>query len=62
MDTFPSARRKDNENHGEYSTKPVTLEIFDKMQVSIATLNCYHTRLGTLLADIRLSNIRRDNA
>ncbi len=37
MDTFPIVRRKDEANHGEYRTKRVILEIYDRMTEIIET-------------------------
>ena len=31
MDTFSIVRRKDEENHGEYRTKRLILEVYDAM-------------------------------
>ncbi len=31
MDTFPIIRQKDQSNYGEYRTKRIIMEIFDKM-------------------------------
>jgi hypothetical protein len=33
MDTFPIVRRKDEQQHGEYRTKQVILELYDRMAV-----------------------------
>ena len=51
MDTFPIVRRKDEEKHGEYSTKRVILEIYDEMQRAICTGRPYQTRLVPPPAD-----------
>ncbi|MET0063029.1 MAG: N-6 DNA methylase [Candidatus Thiodiazotropha endolucinida] len=45
LDTFPIVRRKDEEQHGEYRTKRVILEIYDAMQEAISTGQPYQTRL-----------------
>ena len=45
MDTFPIVRRKDEERHGEYRTKRVTLEIYDAMQKATSTGEPYSTLL-----------------
>jgi hypothetical protein len=47
MDTFPIARRKDEEKYGgDYRTKRVIVEIYDAMQKSIGTGQHYQTRLN----------------
>ena len=51
MDTFPIVRRKDEETFGEYRTKRVVLEIYDAMQVSIATGDTFRTLLDPPPAD-----------
>ena len=51
MDTFPIARRKDEDTHGEYRTKRVILEIHEEMQQAICTREPYETRIDPLPAD-----------
>ncbi len=57
MDTFPIVRRKDEENHGEYRTKRVILEIYDAMQESTRTGQPYQTRLDPPPADPRCCHL-----
>ena len=45
MDTFPIVRRREEEEHGEYRTKRIVLEIFDEMQSAAASGGPYATRL-----------------
>ena len=45
LDTFPIVKRKDEKEHGEYRTKRVILEIYDRMQQAIATGQPYQTLL-----------------
>jgi hypothetical protein len=45
LDTFPSVRRKDEEEYGEYRTQRVILEIYDAMLEAIRTGRPYRTRL-----------------
>ena len=51
MDTFPIVRRKDEETFGEYRTKHVVLDIYDSIQVSIASGEVYRTTLDPPPAD-----------
>ena len=37
MDSFSIVKRKDEEQHGEYRTKQVILEIYDAMKEAIET-------------------------
>jgi hypothetical protein len=53
MDTFPIVRRKDEDQHGEYRTKRVILEIYDAMQESMRSGRPYQTRLDPPPADPR---------
>lgn len=53
MDTFPIVKRKDEEKYGEYRTKRVILEIYDKMAEAMRTGNQYKTRLDPPPADLR---------
>ena len=53
LDTFPIVRRKDEEQHGEYSTRRVILEIYDAMQEAISGGQQYHTKLDPPPADPR---------
>ena len=36
LDTFPIVRRKDEEKYGEYRTKRMVLEAYDKLQGFVA--------------------------
>ncbi|HEU5373923.1 MAG TPA: DNA methyltransferase, partial [Ktedonobacteraceae bacterium] len=45
METFPIVRREDEKQHGEYRTKRVILEIYDKIQRAINAGVAYETRL-----------------
>ena len=61
MDTFPIVRRKDEETFGEYRTKHVVLDIYDSIQVSIATGAAYRTVLGPPPADPRCCHPLREH-
>jgi hypothetical protein len=56
METFPIVRRNDEAPHGEYRTKRVILEIFDRMQHSIDTGVPYQTLLDPPPADPRVAH------
>lgn len=43
MDTFPITRHKEEENYGEYRSKRVVLDIYDRMQGAISTGAPYQT-------------------
>ena len=51
LDAFPIVRRKDEERFGEYRTKHVVLDVYDSIQVSIATGAAYRTVLDPPPAD-----------
>ena len=53
METFPIVKRKDEQQHGEYRTKRVILEMYDAMQRAIDTGEPYQTRLDPPPADPR---------
>jgi hypothetical protein len=53
METFPIVKRKDIEKHGDYRTKLVILDIYDRMQRAIATGEPYQTPLDPPPADPR---------
>jgi hypothetical protein len=38
LDTFPIVRRKDEAKHGEYRTKRLILEAYDRLAVSAAAV------------------------
>ena len=61
MDTFPIVRRKDEETFGEYRTKRVVLEIYDAMQVSIATGDTFRTLLDPPPADPGCCHLPREH-
>ena len=62
MDTFPIVRRKDEERHGEYRTKRVTLEIYDAMQKAADTGEPYSTLLDPPPSDPSCCHPRRNPA
>ncbi|GHO84908.1 Eco57I restriction-modification methylase domain-containing protein [Dictyobacter formicarum] len=45
MDTFPIVKRKDEKQYGEYRTKSVILEIYDRMQRAMESGEPYETLL-----------------
>ena len=45
LETFPIVKRKDEQAHGEYRTKRVTLAIYDAIQQAMETSTPYSTRL-----------------
>jgi hypothetical protein len=51
LDTFPVVRKKDEAEHGEYRTKRVVLEIYDRMVEAIRTGVRYETHLDPPPAD-----------
>ncbi len=60
MDTFPIVRRKDEEKYGEYRTKRVILEIYDRMQAAIDSGRPYQTILDPPPADPRCCHPLRE--
>jgi hypothetical protein len=44
METFPSLKREDEKQYGEYRTKRVILEIYDEMQRAMESGEAYKTR------------------
>jgi hypothetical protein len=50
MDTFPIVRRKDEQQHGDYRTRRVILEMYDEMAGGITS---YRTRLDPPPGDAR---------
>jgi hypothetical protein len=60
MDTFPIVRRKDEEKYGDYRTKLVILDIYDRMQHAIATGTSYQTMLDPPPADPRVAHPPRE--
>jgi len=59
METFAIVKRKDEQQHGEYRTKRIILEIYDAMQEAIETGRPYQTRLDPLAADPRVAHPAR---
>lgn len=60
METFPIVKRKDIEKHGDYRTKLVILEIYDRMQRAITTGQPYETLLDPPPADPRCCHPERE--
>jgi hypothetical protein len=56
MDTFPIVRRSDEAAYGEYRTKRVILEIYDRMQHSSDTGVGYETLLDPPPADPKVAH------
>jgi len=56
METFPIVRRRDMDQHGEYRTKRVILEIYDEMERCMQTGAPYTTRLHPPPADPSLTH------
>jgi hypothetical protein len=59
METFPIVKRKDEQQHGEYRTKRVILEIYDEMAQAISGGEPYQTRLNPPPADPRVAHAPR---
>jgi len=51
LDTFPVVRRRDEQEHGEYRTKRVILEIYGRMVEATGTGTPYQTILDPPPAD-----------
>ncbi|GMU40133.1 MAG: hypothetical protein AMXMBFR23_09990 [Chloroflexota bacterium] len=51
MDTFPIVRRNDEREHGEYRTKRVILEVYDRIARGMQTGEAYQTLLDPPPAD-----------
>jgi hypothetical protein len=60
LDTFPIVRRKDIDQHGEYRTQRVILEIYDALAESTRTGQPYQTRLDPPPADPRVAHPPRE--
>jgi hypothetical protein len=58
LETFHIVKRKDEQEHGEYRTKRVILEIYDEIAKATATSQSYQTRLDPPPADARLAHRR----
>ena len=56
MEAFPIVKRRDEEIFGEYRTKRVILEIYDKMKEAMDTGNPYQTILNPPPADPSLTH------
>jgi hypothetical protein len=56
MDTFRIVKRRDEEEHGEYRTKRLILEIYDDMNRAIGTGQPYQTRLNPPPGDPRAAH------
>lgn len=56
MDTFPIVRKKDEAIYGEYRTKRVILEIYDRMAEAIRSGEPYQTLLDPPPADPRVAH------
>jgi hypothetical protein len=56
METFPVVKRKDEQQHGEYRTKRVILEIYDALAEAARTGQPYRTRLDPPPADPRVTH------
>jgi hypothetical protein len=62
LDTFPVVRKKDEAEHGEYRTKRVILELYDRMAEASRTGAPYQTMLDPPPADPRVAHPPRDTA
>lgn len=51
LETFPIVKRKDVQEHGDYRTKLVILDIYDRLQEAIDSGEPYRTRLDPPPAD-----------
>lgn len=56
METFPIVKRDDLQRHGEYRTKHLILEVYDRMQRAIDSGEPYQTLLDPPPADPRLAH------
>jgi hypothetical protein len=56
METFPIVRDNDEDAHGEYRTKRVILEIYDRIQDAIDAGVSYQTVLDPPPADPRVAH------
>jgi len=53
MESFPIVKSRDMQKHGDYRTKRVILDIYDRMQTAIATSEPYQTLLDPPPGDTR---------
>jgi hypothetical protein len=56
MDTFPIVKRHDMKQYGDFRTKLLILDIYDRMQQAMDTGEPYQTRLDPLPADPRVAH------
>lgn len=56
LETFPVVKKRDLQDHGEYRTKRVILEIYDAMAEATRTGVPYQTRLDPPRADPRMAH------
>ena len=56
METFPIVKRKDEQKHGEYRTKRVILEIYDRMKEGMDSGKPYETLIDPPPADPRVAH------
>lgn len=59
METFPIMKRKDEKQYGEYRTKRVILEIYDRMKHAMDSREPYQTVLQPPPADLSLAHPSR---
>jgi hypothetical protein len=59
LDTFPLVRKSDIKAHGEYRTKRVTLEIYDRLSEAISSGRPYATQLDPAPADPQVEHAPR---
>ena len=62
LDAFPVVRNNDEAAHGEYRTKRVILEIYDRMSEAVSTEVPYQTLLNPPAADVRLTHVISEQA
>ena len=62
MHTFPIVHRKDYTQYREYRTKRTVIEIYDRMQKSVASGQSYRTRPDPLPAKVGCCHPLRDHA
>jgi hypothetical protein len=62
MDTFTIVKRKDIKQHGDYRTKLMILDIYDRMQQAMDTGKSYQTLLDPPPADPRVAHPPRTEA
>jgi hypothetical protein len=62
METFPIVKRNDTKQHGDYRTKLMILDIYDRMQQAMDTGEPYQTLLDPTPADPRVAHPPRTEA